>query len=159
MTFIAVDLDSTLCDTSQRHWMIEKINDPDSNTHTWDDYSMECIHDQPIVGTLKLVQILHEHGFTIALISGRSELARKMTENWLSAFRCPYDILILRADGSREANHLFKRRTIIELQIEFGRCTLLLDDWPPVAQELAKDGVPTLVVVPPYNYAKVTELN
>lgn len=155
---ICCDLDSTLCDTSHRHHIIDEQIHADPPTATWVDYSMACTDDQLIAGTAALLRLL-DMFYTIILITGRNEEARELTEAWLKAYDVPYDFLIMRR-ASQEGEHVhsngvWKRHEIAKLNNVGYDVRLLIDDWPDVALEVGKDLIPCLVVVPPNNYAKI----
>jgi len=143
---ICIDLDSTLCDTSPRHHLIE---DPREKTD-WVAYSLECANDIPIAGACRLVQLLAPH-YRIVIVSARNEVARELTERWLAVHGVPYDELILGGgDGAPAGLEDFKVHHVGGLVERGEQVALMVDDLPglPVAMQLL--GVPVLTVRPPY---------
>lgn len=89
------DLDSTLCRTVRRRWMIPLIND---GLHTWDDYSELCVDDEPIPGTVGLSHLLD---FPQLALSARSAHVYDETKKWLDTYDVPIYKMVLRDRGSR----------------------------------------------------------
>jgi hypothetical protein len=57
------------------------------------------------------VRVLHMYAVMtckIALLTGRPEKYRKITENWLQQYDIPWDSLVMRPDNDRTDDHLFK---------------------------------------------------
>lgn len=141
------DLDSTLCSTMHRRWLIPEIK---AGRATWDQYSDLCTEDEPIPGAVALSRILYRAGLLQYAISGRSGRARDKTLGWLMRHDVPMDHVILRPDGDTTENGLWKVREINELRdakgVEF---CLFLEDWAPAAKFIAqKTGIPVLGVNP-----------
>lgn len=144
-TIVLVDLDSTLADTRQRSHLTPR----EVPGTSWDDYSMHCANDAPILGAIQLVRLLaskHE----IRIVTGRSERSLELTVNWLSAQRVPWDYLRLRKQTDPEDNVEYKRAVLDELP-QRSRVVLGIDDWPPVVQMWQENGIHALCVNPMYS--------
>lgn len=140
------DLDSTLCSTMHRRWLIPEIK---AGRATWDDYSDLCVDDEPIPGAIALAKMLYYAGHTQYAISGRGAGARDRTLSWLMRHDVPMDHVILRPKGDTTENGLWKVREINELRykgVEFG---LFVEDWAPAAKFINKHtDIPVLGVNP-----------
>lgn len=140
------DLDSTLCSTMHRRWLIPEIK---AGRATWDTYSEMCVDDEPIPGAIALARILYSAGHTQYAVSGRGAGARDRTLSWLMKHDVPMDHVILRPKGDRTENGLWKVREINELRykgVEFG---LFVEDWPLAAKFITeRTGIPVLGVNP-----------
>lgn len=141
------DLDSTLCDTQHRHWIIPEIK---AHKKTWDDYSMLCDEDGVIPGAAILMRLLDEY-FNVAL-SARSDAALEKTRAWARKNWIPLDDFILRPAGARTNIGIWKVSKIRQLQREGFDVVLLVEDNREVAQRVAaaKLGVAVLGVTPFY---------
>lgn len=145
-TTICVDLDSTLCDTSHRHHLVD---DERENTD-WVAYSLACAADAPIEGACRLVRLLARN-HRIVLLSSRDEQARGLTETWLAAQDVPYDELILGGtDGAPAGLAEFKVHHVAALLERGEQVALVVDDLPGLPDAMEPLGVPVLTVRPPY---------
>lgn len=151
---VFVDLDSTLCDTSQRGAMVKEAREAGVEPD-WDAYAMRCDEDTPVAGVVALVQMLHGMGASVYMVSGRSDVAKVKTKEWLDKYGVPYHGLFLRSSQSEERNGEFKATTIKDLlhySDPFDH-VLMLDDMPSVVAAV-EHLTPTLLVNPPYHWHK-----
>lgn len=143
---VGVDLDSTLARTVHRRYLIPAIK---AGKATWDDYSDLADGDEPIAGVVELVRMLRAAGHPLYAVSGRSERARGRTLEWFKRYAVPIDVLILRPEGDRTDNKIFKVQQIRELQEQGAEFCLFIEDWAPVAEYITKEtGIPVLGVNP-----------
>lgn len=56
------------------------------------------IEDRPNFPVIHLVRILHAAGIKVILCSGRMELCRDETVQWLQLHRIPFDVLVMRSN-------------------------------------------------------------
>jgi len=146
---VCVDLDSTLCDTSQRHHLVLP-GDERENTD-WVAYSLACANDMPIEGTRRLVRLLSAY-YRIVVVSSRDEQARSLTDAWLARHEVPYDELILGGAGGAPAGLAeFKVHHVATLLARGEHVALVIDDMPGLPPAMAPLGVPVLTVRPPYD--------
>jgi hypothetical protein len=149
---VCVDLDSTLCDTRHRHYLIREGEF--RHLTDWTAYSMACEEDLPVIAVIEVVRRL-EMTNNIVILSGRSAKAMDLTLNWLMAHRVPADGIILRPETSKGSNEDFKKAEILRLNMVANsvdpkmKVSLMIDDWPPVAASLAGIGIMTVTVTPP----------
>jgi phosphoglycolate phosphatase-like HAD superfamily hydrolase len=88
---VVSDLDGTLANIEHRlHWIHR--DDPD-----WTAFFLACPDDLPIDNTIAVLRTLHAAGYEVVLVSGRGEVARQATIDWLARHGVPWDRLILRA--------------------------------------------------------------
>lgn len=52
--------------------------------------------DDPIISTINLLKTLHENGKKIILLSGRSDVCRQETIEWMELYEVPFDLLLMR---------------------------------------------------------------
>lgn len=148
---VGFDLDSTIAYNYHRQWMVPLIMSKTPGAPTWDDYSMMCAYDTPIEGTVALMRAL-SGDYQNWIITGRSDAAREMTEDWLREHDIPYLGLIMRPAGDRTANGKFKVQMIRRLLNDHGiAITLFVEDYPAAAAYITKHtGIPHLLVNPNY---------
>lgn len=145
---VMLDLDSTVRDTRQRHHLSPRSN-PESS---WVDYAMACGGDTPMMGTIMIMRMARSIGWSIHLVSGCSEEARAITEDWLRKHDAPYDTLRLHTEFDEEHNGLYKvqvGRYLIDRGFDL---KLVVEDWPEVARLIEQElHVPVLCVNPMYD--------
>ena len=142
------DLDSTIADNLHRQPMIDKIK---AGECTWDDYSLACPDDKLIHGTAWLMYLL-DHGHRHFILTGRSEVARELTEEWLGVRGVKYDRLIMRQPGDHRPNPKLKVAMLDDLVEEGLTVTGYFDDWPAAAAAVRKafPALPVVVLNPCY---------
>lgn len=100
MKVVFCDIDNALADTTHRdNLMFEK---------KWDEYNAMCGLDKPIYECINLLSGFYERGYSIVLVSGRSETTLVATSEWLLENGAPYHKLFLRPIGDRTTNKAFK---------------------------------------------------
>ena len=153
MTHRAVlwDLDSTLANTAHRQPMVPLIRAKAGPT--WEDYSMACVDDTPVEGTVALVQLLSglgqesENPLYQYGVSGRSEAARQLTLDWFAKHGVPLDDVYLRPAGDHTPNGRYKVHVIRMLRDKGIDVVRFVEDWKETADYIhSKTGVPVLVV-------------
>ena len=88
---VVVDLDGTVADCTHR---LHFIN---GETKDWKGFYEACKDDKPIMSMIDMVRALNERYYNVIFLTGRSELARNVTQEWLQANNLwDYDDLIMR---------------------------------------------------------------
>lgn len=85
--WIICDIDGTLSDAGWRASML-----PD-----WDAFHEASINDNPFADTVALLEALHSDT-NIAIVTGRNEKYRGLTNQWLIKNRVRYHAIYMRAD-------------------------------------------------------------
>lgn len=134
-SYVMVDLDGTLCDTRHREHFIKRAPDFEGD---WESYSMACSDDTPIVPVIRLVQMLYGT-YPVVIFSGRQEMARTKTVEWLGDNSIPHSMLFMRPDGSRVGNVELKMDWVRQLAEKRWHCAYAIDDHPGVIQALKTD--------------------
>ena len=89
--YVVVDLDGTVADCTHR---LHFIN---GETKDWKGFYEACKDDKPIASMIDMVRALNERYYYVIFLTGRSELARNVTQEWLQANNLwNYDDLIMR---------------------------------------------------------------
>ncbi|MEX2535054.1 MAG: HAD family acid phosphatase [Trueperaceae bacterium] len=142
-TKIICDLDGTLADIEHRVHHIRGGRPRD-----WDAFFQACPDDLPIHNTIHLVQRLHEVGFCVLIVSGRSDLVRAETEEWLEKHEVPYDRLLMRRDMDHRSDTIVKAEMVDELGIGPEDVLMVLDDRNKVVDMWRERGFHTFQVAP-----------
>ena len=142
-TTIICDLDGTLADIEHRVHHIRG-----SGRSDWNAFFRACPEDLPIRNTIHLVQRLHEVGFRVLIVSGRSDLVRAETEEWLDQHAVPYDGLLMRRDEDHRSDTIVKAEMVDELGIGPDDVLMVLDDRNKVVEMWRERGFHTFQVAP-----------
>lgn len=138
MTNIAlVDLDGTLANGEHRlHYLKE-------TPRNWDAFYGECDLDTPHTDVIEVVNSLTER-YTTIILTGRVERTREVTEQWLSDHEVGYHALIMRPDGVRTDDHIWK----VEVAKLFGlhNIAFIIEDRNRVVKAFREVGVRVLHV-------------
>jgi uncharacterized HAD superfamily protein len=102
-------------------------------------------------GTIALLQSLAPH-FQIHIISGRWEMMRRTTEEWLATHQVPYDTLRMYTPADTPTkNYIYKVRHLEQLRAQGLTPVLFLEDESRTAEYLeTHGGLPVLRVSPGY---------
>jgi phosphoglycolate phosphatase-like HAD superfamily hydrolase len=142
-SIIICDLDGTLADIEHRVHHIRGGGPSD-----WNAFFRACTEDLPIRNTIHLVQRLHEVGFRLLIVSGRSDLVRIETEEWLEQHGVPYDALVMRRDEDHRSDTIVKADMVDELGIGPEDVLMVLDDRTKVVEMWRERGFHTFQVAP-----------
>lgn len=135
---VIFDLDGTLADGRHRLHALPKV-DPHL-PRSWDEFNKLAIYDKPIKDNIRLCNLLSicQH---IIILTGRNEIVRKETEQWLSDNKVFYDELIMRGlDDDRKDIHT-KEEVIKKLGVDNILCAF--DDLPHVVKHFRSLGITT----------------
>lgn len=143
MGIVVWDLDSTIADTSPRHHLSPFVD----SSQTWHSYAKACTKDNPMYGSILLVQMSYQL-HNVHILTGRRSSAQIETENWLKRHDVPYDILRMRTDEDLESNTDYKIEYMRSL---YTTPILFISDWLPECRAVEKHiGIPTVCVNPGY---------
>jgi len=109
MIIYLCDIDGTIADLSHRLHFIQR-DKPD-----WNAFFRACVDDLPIQEVIDTVRLLSEGGAEILLLSGRSELVRFETLQWLQKFNVPCDALFMREEGDHRQDNIVKGEFLDDL--------------------------------------------
>lgn len=140
---IICDLDGTLANIEHRVHHIRG-----SGRRDWNAFFRACTEDLPIRNTIHLVQRLHEVGFRVLIMSGRSDLVRAETEEWLEQHAVPYDDLLMRRDADHRSDTIVKAEMVDELGIGPDHVLMVLDDRSTVVDMWREREFHTFQVAP-----------
>lgn len=99
------DLDGTLADLTHRLPYI-KTNHPH-----WGKFLDACVNDKPIQWVIDLFNVCREDG-VVVILSGRNNVVRKKTEDWLLEYDVRYDYLLMRKDKDYRPDQIIKKEML-----------------------------------------------
>lgn len=88
--WVIFDLDGTLADITHR------LNLISGDSPDWDSFNLECFKDAPKNHVIELLKMCKHYGKSIAIFSGRNEMSKQMTIDWLKRHDIKWDILEMR---------------------------------------------------------------
>lgn len=138
---VAFDLDGTLADITHRlHFIQNKPKD-------WPAFFRACVNDVPIDPMINVAFAMAQMGHIIEVWSGRSDIVRPETEEWLKAKGVPYRELRMRKDGDYRADHIVKAEWLEALHPHM-RPVLAFDDRQQVVDMWRAHGIRCAQVAP-----------
>lgn len=96
------DIDGTLSNAEHRLHFLNQTP-PD-----WEAFYNAAGGDLPNFEVITVARSLINAGQRVLLVSGRTESIRGITEQWLSKYRVPYEILYMRKDGDHRQDNALK---------------------------------------------------
>lgn len=116
---IVVDLDGTVADCTHR---LKYIN---GSVKDWNLFYKMCINDKPITPIIDLVKkYVKDSDIPILFLTGRSDVARKETEQWLAKYFSEYKLneeymLLMRKEGDYRPDYVVKPRLLDTFKKEY----------------------------------------
>lgn len=141
---VVFDLDGTLANCEER---VNKhlLNEDGSRREKpdWDNFFKDCPYDKPIWTTLAVLEALHESGHNVWIWTGRSDIAKQETEEWLLMHGVSPDIIFnrlkMRAADDRRNDDEVKPKWIEEC----GMPDLIFEDRNRVVAAWREKGILT----------------
>lgn len=145
---VIFDLDGTLANIDHRTHYVR------GGKRDWDSFFRECVNDVPVP---HVIETLHAHlaaSHKVRIWSGRSDIVRTETEQWLSDRGIdPCYLQHMRAAGDNTPDAELKRYWLNQ---EYERPDLVYDDRQRVVDMWRAEGVPCFQVVANWEAAQVT---
>lgn len=131
------DLDGTLaCGKHRLHLL------PTENLHStesWVEFNLASWADNPIHDNIQLMQEMHKAGYITVILTGRSDIARDMTEDWLDKHGIQYDHMKMREASDNRKATVIKEEYLRKLGLD--RILCCFDDLPHVASHMRSLGL------------------
>ena len=113
--------------------------------YNWSDLS----GDKLIPGMDHLIDMFNFYDYYVIIITGRPELVRPQTKEWLSVNGIVYDELIMKPEQF-EKGFIFKQRELTQLLEDYD-VKFAFDDDPKCANMYKENGI---IIFQPINYIK-----
>jgi hypothetical protein len=114
----------------------------------WETYFAACGDDAPIRHVIRVLRCVHRGGHGVVLVSGRSDVCRELTIDWLSRCAVPYDALYMRAEGDHTDDDKLKIQMLAQLRADGWEPQMAFDDRTRVVNAWRAAGVPCAQVAP-----------
>ena len=141
------DLDGTLADDSHRWHHVQRSGD-------WDSYYAAASADKPIHHVIEIAKALHVAGYSIVIITGRSESIRRETEDWLLQHGILFDELIMRKRTDRRKNSELKLEALEDLVLRGYLPLMVFEDLSAAVKVYREAGVPCAQVADPEDWQR-----
>lgn len=136
---VICDIDGTVGDLSHRLHHIKKDNPtPEDYAKFYSDE--EVLKDGYHAHVCQRVIQEHLEGRTIIFVSGRSDVCRESTEEWLKGTGIPYSALLMRSEGDRRPDTQVKKDFLRQVLSGYN-IVRVYDDRPSVIRMWREDGL------------------
>lgn len=147
------DLDGTLADLTHRlHFLQDK-----TDKLRWDKFHAACLQDKPKHSVIWLFNTLIAADADVWVFSGRSDIVRQQTVDWLAdntamgsdTIACNPNLLTMRKQGDYTEDHLLKASWVDNLlEIDRKRLVCTFDDRQRVVDMWRERGITCMQVAP-----------
>jgi hypothetical protein len=142
MKAVIVDIDGTICDVEhRRHHLTAKPKN-------WKAFNAAMHLDTPRSDIVDLVNILHAAGNAIVLCSGREDVYRERTEDWLTRHAVPRHALYMRAPRDYRDDGIVKSELLDRIIADGYEPWLAIDDRDRVVKMWRERGLTCLQCAP-----------
>lgn len=141
---VVFDIDGTIADNSHRkHFVEQKPKD-------WKAYNALMDRDKPINDIIDILWVLKDAGHTIVLCTGREEVYRQTTMEWLEDQRIADKIsdIYMRPEKDYRSDAVVKVELLKQIEKDYGRPYLWFDDRQQVVDAIRAEGIRVLQVAP-----------
>lgn len=143
------DMDGTLADCSHRLHYVKFLyketygapyTKPPKKSKDYDSFYKACGGDTPIQWAIDLFKIVKRQGETL-ILTGRSEICRQETNDWLILHEIMYDYICMRPDKNSEQDHILKPRMLEDfLRDKDYQVQFIVDDRNRVVKAFREKG-------------------
>lgn len=119
---VIFDLDGTLANIDHRLPHITKY------PKNWDKFYQNIHLDEPKLAIIELYKRFHQANDTIIVCSGRSDICKKETEQWLTDNKLLYSELLMRKHEDRSDDVKVKSNMLKYIRQTYGEPTLVVED-------------------------------
>jgi len=139
------DLDSTLADLDHRRPILET-----TSSTKWDDFYRACADDPPIMQVIATYKLLLQAGAELWIWTGRSEIVRHTTLDWLRKHIGDHEFnLIMRDHGDFTPDDILKKQWLDNMLVDDRRrLVAAFDDRTRVVNMWRNAGVQCFQVAP-----------
>lgn len=136
------DLDGTLaCGKHRLHAL--PVNDLHL-TESWLEFNRLSELDSPIDETISVMNMLHDAGGIVIILTGRSDDVIESTTEWLASAGARYNVMVMRGRDDNRKDTIIKEEFLRYIGLE--RITAAWDDSPKVIEHFRGLGITTYQV-------------
>ena len=135
---VIFDLDGTLALIEHRKHFIQ------GEKKNWKAFYEACDLDEPNFPVISVMNSLKINHYKIYILTGRSDEALQKTIDWLEAYDCSYDELIMRPQGDFTPDHILKEVWIRKIGID--NIAMAFDDRDSVVKMIRSLGITCMQV-------------
>ena len=129
------DLDGTLADINHRLHFVRSREHPH-----WGKFLESCDKDSPNKWVIDLLDMCRLHG-VVVILSGRNDVVRKKTEDWLRRYDILYDYLLMRKDKDYRPDQIIKKEMLDDFLRDKGyEVQFIVDDRQRVVDMWRENG-------------------
>ena len=139
---IIFDLDGTLANGKHRNWAVPAAEDAHM-TWAWNKHNLLCLEDAPIQNTVDMCNILFET-HNIIILTGRCEISKSLTVEWLARHNVNYNQLIMREEDDNRPDTSIKEEELLLIGLDNILCCF--DDLEHVADMMRGLGLTCYLV-------------
>lgn len=129
---VIMDLDGTLADGRHRLHLLPKKDY--HLTESWTEFNLAAVDDLPLEDNIAICNALWKMGYTVVILTGRSDVAREITEEWLRRHGVCFDQLIMRKQTDNRKDVQIKEEVLRWIGLDSILCCF--DDLPHVAYHM-----------------------
>jgi hypothetical protein len=140
---VIFDIDGTLADIAHRRHYVQ------SKPKNWTAFIKASVHDTPNYDIVWMLKTFHNAGCRILIATGRSELDRKLTENWLhsvAGIGGLYVKMYMRPINDFRQDSTIKSEILDQMYVDGFDPKMAVDDRDQVVQMWRQRGVRCLQV-------------
>lgn len=134
---VIFDLDGTLADGRHRLHLLPKKDH--HLTEAWVEFNLEADKDKPFEDNIQLCNSLAILGYKIVILTGRSDIAKDITIDWLNAHNVRRTDLVMRKQTDNRKDTVIKEEFLREYGLD--RVLCCFDDLPQVANHFREMGL------------------
>lgn len=138
MKTVIFDLDGTLADGRHRlHLLPTKDYD---KTESWTEFNLAAVDDLPFLNNIEMCNLFaFGDYYNVVILTGRSDVARAITGEWLNKHGVQYNELVMRSQSDNRKDTVIKEEYLRSIGLENILCCF--DDLPHVAYHLRSLGL------------------
>jgi FMN phosphatase YigB (HAD superfamily) len=136
---VLFDIDGTLANIEHRRQLVQREK-PD-----WKSFNAQMGDDAPNWPIVSLYRSLwNACEYDLILVTGRNEVYRKVTEQWLAWNEIPFGDMYMRADNDFRSDHVIKEEILSRLQSLGKQILFVVDDRQQVVDMWRHNGITVL---------------
>ncbi|WP_424244118.1 hypothetical protein Dip510_001310 [Elusimicrobium posterum] len=137
------DIDGTLADITHRRHYVE------GGKKNWAAFNKNMDRDIPNTPIVELYNTLWDSGmYEVIILSGREDVNRKVTEQWLTWNEIPFGRLLMRKKGDYRPDNIIKEEFLTAIRAEGKEVLFVIDDRQQVVDMWRRNGVTCLQCAP-----------